>query len=36
MFTVVHLIFLWAFFSHEWLKKVHGIGSFFDELRERG
>jgi Family of unknown function (DUF6498) len=32
MFILVHLIFLWAIFSGEWLKKVHGPASFFGEL----
>src|SRR5436190_4040571 len=32
IFILVHLFFLWIFFSHEWLKKVHGVGSFFYEL----
>jgi len=32
LFITVHLILLWAFFSYDWLKKVHGIGSFFFEL----
>ncbi len=31
-FITVHLFFLWIFFSREWLKKVHGVGSFFYEL----
>jgi len=31
-FILVHLLFLWLFFSREWLKKVHGVGSFFYEL----
>ena len=31
-FISVHLLFLWLFFSHEWLKKVHGVGDFFYEL----
>src|SRR5262245_43421366 len=25
-FIVAHLLFLWLIFSHEWLKKVHGVG----------
>jgi hypothetical protein len=32
LFILVHLIFLWALFSWQWFKKVHGIGSFFYEL----
>jgi uncharacterized protein DUF6498 len=32
VFIVVHLIFLWALFSGPWLKKVHGVSSFFSEL----
>jgi len=32
LFITVHLILLWAFFSYDWLKKVHGVGSFFFEL----
>jgi Family of unknown function (DUF6498) len=32
IFIFVHLILLWAFFSWDWLKKVHGVGSFFFEL----
>jgi hypothetical protein len=32
MFIAAHLLFLWALFSSEWLKKVHGVGSFFYEL----
>jgi hypothetical protein len=28
----VHLLFVWILFSGEWLKKVHGFASFFDEL----
>ena len=32
IFILVHLIFLWTLFSGEWLKKVHGPGSFFYEL----
>jgi hypothetical protein len=32
LFIVVHLALLWAFFSADWLKKVHGAGSFFFEL----
>ena len=32
MFIGVHFIFLWALFSWDWLKKVHGVGSFFHEL----
>jgi hypothetical protein len=31
-FILVHLVFLWALFSWEWLKKVHGVASFFTEL----
>jgi hypothetical protein len=31
-FILVHLLFLWIFFSSAWLKKVHGVGSFFAEL----
>jgi len=31
-FILVHLFFLWIFFSGDWLKKVHGVGSFFFEL----
>jgi hypothetical protein len=31
-FILVHLLFLWVLFSGEWLKKVHGFASFFDEL----
>jgi len=31
-FISVHLLFLWLFFSHEWLKKVHAVGDFFYEL----
>jgi Family of unknown function (DUF6498) len=31
-FIAVHLLFLWVLFSGEWLKKVHGVASFFDEL----
>jgi hypothetical protein len=31
-FIVVHAIFLFAFFSSEWFKKVHGVGDFFYEL----
>src|SRR5215475_8034392 len=31
-FILVHLFFLWIFFSHDWLKKVHGAASFFSEL----
>jgi hypothetical protein len=32
LFILVHFIFLWVLFSSEWLKKVHGVASFFDEL----
>ena len=32
IFILVHLIFLWAIFSGEWLTKVHGPASFFREL----
>jgi hypothetical protein len=32
IFILVHLIFLWAMFSGEWLTKVHGPASFFREL----
>jgi len=32
VFILVHLFFLWIFFSHDWLKKVHGVASFFSEL----
>jgi hypothetical protein len=32
MFIGVHFIFLWAFFSWDWIKRVHGVGSFFYEL----
>ena len=32
MFILVHLVFLWVLFSGDWLKKVHGLGSFMDEL----
>ena len=32
MFIFVHLVFLWVLFSGDWLKKVHGFASFFDEL----
>ena len=31
-FISVHLLFLWVLFSGDWLKKVHGFASFFDEL----
>ena len=31
-FIAVHLLFLWVLFSREWLKKVHGVASFFGEL----
>ena len=31
-FILVHLLFLWLFFSGEWLKKVHGFRGFFYEL----
>jgi uncharacterized protein DUF6498 len=31
-FILVHLLFLWLLFSGEWLKKVHGFASFFDEM----
>jgi hypothetical protein len=31
-FISVHLLFLWILFSGEWLKKVHGVASFFSEL----
>lgn len=31
-FIAVHLLFLWGLFSWEWLKKVHGVTSFFDAL----
>jgi hypothetical protein len=32
VFIFVHLVFLFVMFSGEWLKKVHGVGSFFSEL----
>jgi hypothetical protein len=32
IFILVHFIFLWALFSWQWFKKVHGIDSFFYEL----
>ena len=32
MFIFVHLVFLWVLFSGDWLKKVHGVAGFFDEL----
>ena len=32
LFIFVHLVFLWVLFSGEWLKKVHGFGSFMNEL----
>jgi Family of unknown function (DUF6498) len=32
VFITVHLVFLWALFSQAWLKKVHGVASFFSEL----
>jgi hypothetical protein len=32
VFILVHLLFLWVFFSQDWLKKVHGVASFFSEL----
>jgi uncharacterized protein DUF6498 len=32
VFILGHLIFLWALFSGDWLKKVHGPASFFREL----
>ena len=32
LFIFVHFVLLWAFFSWDWLKKVHGVGSFFYEL----
>ena len=32
IFILVHFFFLWVLFSGAWLKKVHGIGSFFSEL----
>jgi hypothetical protein len=32
MFIGVHFILLWAFFSYDWFRKVHGVGSFFFEL----
>ena len=31
-FIAVHLLFLFVLFSGEWLKRVHGVGSFFSEL----
>jgi hypothetical protein len=32
IFITVHFVFLWAFFSYDWFKKVHGIGGFFYQL----
>jgi Family of unknown function (DUF6498) len=32
MFILVHFFFLWAMFSGDWLKKVAGSGSLFNEL----
>ncbi|MBX9772806.1 MAG: hypothetical protein K2Y71_00215 [Xanthobacteraceae bacterium] len=32
LFIAAHLLFLWILFSGEWLKKVHGVASFSDEL----
>src|SRR4051794_21120178 len=32
VFILVHLLFLWIFFSGDWLKKVHGVASFFSQL----
>jgi len=32
MFILAHLLFLWVLFSGEWLKRVHGFASFWDEL----
>src|SRR5262249_42559228 len=31
-FILVHLFFLWILFSSDWLKKVHGVASFFSQL----
>jgi hypothetical protein len=31
-FILAHLFFLWVMFSWDWLKRVHGLASFFDEL----
>ena len=32
LFIFVHFVMLWAFFSWDWFKKVHGVGSFFYQL----
>jgi hypothetical protein len=32
VFMGVHFLFLWELFSGEWSRKIHGIGSFVDQM----
>jgi Family of unknown function (DUF6498) len=32
IFMAVHFLFLWALFSDDWSKRIHGVGDFVDQM----